>query len=110
MAGRLERGRTIDGFRLEEPLHRGGMAALLGHARQLQADHVVIRARGSSAVRRYLGSVSSEVAAEALCSVAVVRARAWREGVREGESTRSPEPPPAAAFPSAADRSSSAPL
>jgi eukaryotic-like serine/threonine-protein kinase len=75
-------------------------AALLDHARQLQADHIVIGARGSSAVRRYLGSVSSEVVAGALCNVTVVRARAWREGMRGGEGAREPDralnasPPP----------------
>lgn len=49
--------------------------ALLDYARQAHVDHIVIGARGSSAVRRYLGSVSSRVVAEALCNVTVVRAR-----------------------------------
>ena len=85
-------------------------AALLDHARHLQADHVVIGARGSSAVRRYLGSVSSEIVAGALCNVTVVRARAWREGVRAPEdgpelavtAPRQPGPPPRGSPPSAA--------
>ena len=34
--------------------------ALLDYARQAQVDHIVIGARGASAVRRYLGSVSSK--------------------------------------------------
>ena len=38
-----------------------------------RVDHIVIGARGSSALRRYLGSVSSQVVAEANCSVTVVR-------------------------------------
>jgi eukaryotic-like serine/threonine-protein kinase len=38
-----------------------------------RVDHIVIGARGSSALRRYLGSVSSQVVAEAGCSVTVVR-------------------------------------
>jgi hypothetical protein len=38
-------------------------------------DHVVIGSRGSSTLRRYLGSVSSQVVAQATCSVTVVKAR-----------------------------------
>ena len=47
--------------------------ALIGFARQNRADHVVIGARASSALRRYLGSVSAQVVAEAPCTVTVVR-------------------------------------
>jgi serine/threonine protein kinase len=68
--------------------------ALLDHARQLQADHVVIGARSSSALRRFLGSVSSEVVAGAACNVTVVRARAWREGLAAGEGAVNASPPP----------------
>jgi len=50
-------------------------AALVEYARRNHVDHVVIGARGSSTVRRYLGSVSSQVVAEAPCSVTVVRVR-----------------------------------
>ena len=50
--------------------------ALLDYARQAHVDHIVIGARGSSAARRYLGSVSSQVVAEAACNVTVVRTRA----------------------------------
>ncbi len=49
-------------------------ARLLEHARASHADHIIIGARGSSGLRRFLGSVSSRVAAEAPCSVTVVRA------------------------------------
>jgi nucleotide-binding universal stress UspA family protein len=42
-------------------------------ARNIQADHIVIGARGSSTLRRYLGSVSAQVVAEAPCTVTVVR-------------------------------------
>jgi nucleotide-binding universal stress UspA family protein len=49
-------------------------AALLDYARAHHADQIVIGARGSSALRRLLGSVSARVAAEAPCSVTVVRA------------------------------------
>src|SRR5436305_1577224 len=47
--------------------------ALIGFARQNRADHIVIGARASSALRRYLGSVSAQVVAEAPCTVTVVR-------------------------------------
>jgi eukaryotic-like serine/threonine-protein kinase len=48
-------------------------AALVDYARHNRVDHIVIGARGSSMVRRYLGSVSARVVAEAPCSVTVVR-------------------------------------
>jgi eukaryotic-like serine/threonine-protein kinase len=48
-------------------------AALIEYARKNQVDHIVIGARGSSALRRYLGSVSSQVVAESPCTVTVVR-------------------------------------
>lgn len=48
-------------------------AALVEYARHNNVDHIVIGARASSALRRYLGSVSSQVVAEAPCSVTVVR-------------------------------------
>ena len=48
--------------------------AILDFAQRTQVDHIVMGARGSSAMRRYLGSVSAQVAAEADCSVTVVRA------------------------------------
>jgi len=49
-------------------------AAILDHARRSHADHILMGARGSSALRRFIGSVSSRVVAEAPCSVTVVRA------------------------------------
>ena len=48
-------------------------AAVVEFARHIQADHIVIGARGSSTLRRYLGSVSAQVVAEAPCTVTVVR-------------------------------------
>ena len=51
-------------------------AALIEFARRNNVNHVVMGARESSALRRYLGSVSSKVVAEASCSVTVVRPRA----------------------------------
>jgi len=48
-------------------------AAVIEYARNIQVDHIVVGARGSSTLRRYLGSVSAQVVAEAPCTVTVVR-------------------------------------
>lgn len=48
--------------------------ALVEFANKNQVDHIVMGARGNSALRRYLGSVSAQVVAQAECSVTVVRA------------------------------------
>ena len=48
---------------------------LVDYARHNRVDHIVIGARGSSMLRRYLGSVSARVVAEAPCTVTVVRSR-----------------------------------
>jgi nucleotide-binding universal stress UspA family protein len=48
-------------------------AALVDYARHNAVDHIVMGARASSTVRRYLGSVSAKVVSEAPCSVTVVR-------------------------------------
>lgn len=48
-------------------------AAIVDFAHENRVDHVVIGARGSSALRRYLGSVSAQVVTQAPCSVTVVR-------------------------------------
>jgi nucleotide-binding universal stress UspA family protein len=50
--------------------------ALLEFARTNRADHIVVGARASSKLRRYLGSVSARVVAEAPCTVTVVRTAA----------------------------------
>jgi nucleotide-binding universal stress UspA family protein len=47
--------------------------ALLDYAAAHHVDRIVVGARGHSALRRYLGSVSARVVAEARCSVSVVR-------------------------------------
>jgi serine/threonine protein kinase len=47
--------------------------AIVEFANKNQVDHIVMGARGNSALRRYLGSVSARVVAEAECSVTVVR-------------------------------------
>jgi nucleotide-binding universal stress UspA family protein len=61
-------------------------AALIDFSRKSHADHIVMGARGSSSLRRYLGSVSSRVVAEATCSVTVVRAGADTQHTAAGES------------------------
>ena len=47
--------------------------AIIDHAAQISADHILMGARGHSTARRYLGSVSSKVVAEAAASVTVIR-------------------------------------
>jgi nucleotide-binding universal stress UspA family protein len=47
--------------------------ALLDYANNNQVDHIVIGSRGLSSLRRYLGSVSSRVVAQAQCTVTVVK-------------------------------------
>lgn len=46
---------------------------LVDYARNNRVDHIVIGSRRSSTLRRYLGSVSARVVAEAPCTVTVVR-------------------------------------
>ncbi len=48
-------------------------AAILEFAKVNRVDHIVIGARQNSLLRSLLGSVSSKVAAEAPCTVTVVR-------------------------------------
>jgi len=48
-------------------------AALVDFARANRIDQIIMGARGSSPLRRYIGSVSSRVVAEAPCTVTVVR-------------------------------------
>jgi nucleotide-binding universal stress UspA family protein len=50
--------------------------AILDYARANRVDHVVIGSRGASSLRRYLGSVSTQVVAEAVCTVTVVKVAA----------------------------------
>lgn len=48
-------------------------AAIVDFAERNHVDHIVMGARGASTLRRYLGSVSSEVVAKSDCTVTVVR-------------------------------------
>jgi serine/threonine protein kinase len=48
-------------------------AAIIDFVRSNRVDHVIMGARDSSSLRRYLGSVSSAVVAQAPCAVTVVR-------------------------------------
>ena len=48
-------------------------AAILEYARGNRVDHIVIGSRGASSLRRYLGSVSTQVVAQATCTVTVVK-------------------------------------
>jgi len=49
--------------------------AIIDYARTNYVDHIVMGARANSTMRTLLGSVSGEVAAQAPCSVTVVRTR-----------------------------------
>ena len=48
-------------------------SAIVDYARNTRVDHIVIGAHGNSTLRRFLGSVSAKVVAEAPCTVTVVR-------------------------------------
>jgi eukaryotic-like serine/threonine-protein kinase len=48
-------------------------SAIIDYAGHNNVDHIMMGARGHSSTRRYLGSVSSQVVAEAPCSVTVIR-------------------------------------
>jgi nucleotide-binding universal stress UspA family protein len=51
---------------------------IVDYARRHSMDQIVLGARGRSALRRYLGSVSSRVVAQAPCTLTVVRTRRER--------------------------------
>ena len=54
-------------------------SALVEYGRNNRIDHIVMGARGSSPLRRFLGSVSAQVVAQAPCTVTVVRAAQARD-------------------------------
>jgi nucleotide-binding universal stress UspA family protein len=66
---------ALDEGRLSCHVLDGGdvAAALIHFARRNQVDHIVMGARGHSALRQYLGSGSAQVVAQAACTVTVVR-------------------------------------
>lgn len=68
-------GLQLPAHRLRFHVLEGTNAAtvLLEYARQNNVDQIIMGARGSSGLRRILGSVSSRVVAEAPCTVTVVR-------------------------------------
>ncbi len=49
--------------------------AIIDFAAKSGADHIIMGARGASALRRYLGSVSAQVVTQSDCTVTVVRER-----------------------------------
>lgn len=53
---------------------------ILDHAAKTGVEHILMGARSHSVARRYLGSVSSQVVAEAGCSVTVIRLPERGEG------------------------------
>jgi nucleotide-binding universal stress UspA family protein len=55
-------------------------AALLDYANGNRVGHIVMGSRGTSSLRRYLGSVSTQVVAQASCSVTVVKVPAAERG------------------------------
>lgn len=65
----LEEGRIT--FTVLESSDPG--AALIDYATNNHVDHILMGARGHSTTRRFLGSVSSQVVAQAPCSVTVIR-------------------------------------
>jgi nucleotide-binding universal stress UspA family protein len=71
-------------------------AAILEFAQRNQADHIVMGARGSSAMRRLLGSVSSAVVAQSDCTVTVVRAAGAVAATDEAKAATSAAPGAAA--------------
>jgi nucleotide-binding universal stress UspA family protein len=68
-------------------------AALVDYARNNQVDHVIMGARGTAPVRRYLGSASTHVVTQSPCPVTVVRAgRARQSGDAENPGTDGSQP------------------
>ena len=67
-------------------------AAILEFAQANQIDHILIGARQDSLMRKLLGSVSAKVAAEARCTVTVVRPN--RTAEEQNSSTPDEKAPP----------------
>ncbi|WP_227751464.1 bifunctional serine/threonine-protein kinase/universal stress protein [Tabrizicola oligotrophica] len=62
-------------------------SGILDHAEAVEADHILMGARGHSTTRRFLGSVSARVVAEAHCSVTVIRLPERRKALAEVEES-----------------------
>jgi eukaryotic-like serine/threonine-protein kinase len=74
--------------------------AVLEFSMRVGADQIVLGARGHSSLRRYLGSVSSQVVATAPCTVTVVRARAAdAQSLKAEQDEHISDAPPYAAGP-----------
>ena len=56
---------------------------IIDYATANHVSHIVLGAGGHSMARRYLGSVSTQVVAEARCSMTVIRVPERREGVAQ---------------------------
>lgn len=71
----------VDESRLRFHVLRGTdpAARITDYAAAHHVDHILMGARGSGSLRRFLGSVSARVAAQAPCTVTVVRAAEDRE-------------------------------
>ena len=74
--------------------------AIIDFARRNQVEHIVLGARGQSALRQVLGSVSSKVAAQSRCSVTVAREADKPVALADtaepaGSPARPPHPAPA---------------
>lgn len=69
-------------------------SAILDHAQTIAADHILMGARGHSASRRFLGSVSARVVAEASASVTVIRVPGSRSPGPSHSSKPDPEDQP----------------
>jgi len=67
--------------------------AVLEYARANRVDHILVGSRGASSLKRYLGSVSTQLVAEAPCTVTVVKVA--REERESGPAQRR-EPPSSA--------------
>jgi serine/threonine protein kinase len=80
-----ERGLTVHVLEAVDPA-----AALLEFVRANQVDHILIGARQNSIMRTLLGSVSAKVAAEAPCTVTVVRAPRAAEAAADAATATAP--------------------
>ncbi|MBK6630955.1 MAG: protein kinase [Betaproteobacteria bacterium] len=66
-------GLPLEKLRIHVAEGSDAAGTLLDYAAAHHVDRIIVGARGHSALRRYLGSVSARVVAEAPCSVYVVR-------------------------------------